>query len=156
MCEELIQQYRQGQNGKPDTILALWETLLDAPTIRGGGNLAEALRIYLKVLDKIDQSNRSAQMRGPESSSQTLSEGAVGGLAEQQGTSNQEEETGGSDKYPSSSESGDDRTSWSKHHKLNESKLLWLGKREANVACTHLNEHGEGSTVLRSGFDCGG
>lgn len=134
MCEELVQQYRRGQNGKPDTILALRETLLDAPTIRGGGNLAEALGIYIGVLDEIDRSNRSAQTRGPESSSQTLSEGAVGGSAERRGTSDQEEETGGSDKYSSGSESGDDRSSRSKRRKLDESKLPWLGKREANVA----------------------
>ena len=136
-CEELVEQYRRGENGKSDTILALHETLLDTPAIRGGDSIARALGVYLRVLDEIDRSNSNAHGRGPESASQTLSENPVGGSIGRRGASAQEEEVGGSDQLSSTTGSGEYEGRESppaKRRKVDESQFPWLGKRETNVA----------------------
>jgi len=61
-CEQIVSGYRRGETSKSDAVLALHQTLLDAPSIKSGteDSLPIALGLYLKMLDEVDRSTERA------------------------------------------------------------------------------------------------
>ncbi|KAG2072538.1 hypothetical protein BDR04DRAFT_406634 [Suillus decipiens] len=65
-CIELINQYRLGQSGKANTILAIRGVLLKYPAVTGrsGRNVNDALDVFIEMLDGINSFRAQAAERG--------------------------------------------------------------------------------------------
>ncbi|KAL4072577.1 hypothetical protein V8B97DRAFT_2006402 [Scleroderma yunnanense] len=108
-----------GEVSKSDAVIALHQTLVNAPFIASGtgDNLPVALGLYLKMLDGVDRSTERAHQRDAQTSSQTVSEACLGGSGRAVGNErDREEEVAGSDEsIDESSGSEDDRSQRIKH-----------------------------------------